>query len=127
MLDDPEHYGKISGDAQKLWQHHAIEEYEHRKVSFDVLTRVGGSFSEEVRELLFVPVSIVFAAVVAHLYVHNLRKQKVSLKELTSVVPLFILLSKNLPKLKDWFSTDFHPEMHETQNADFWKRKLNLA
>lgn len=126
LLEDSRHNGAISRDAKKLWIHHAIEEFEHRCVSFDVLTKVGGPFSDEIRILLFVPVSVVFFAIVAYVYTTVLVKQKVKVSELKSIIGLIRLLSDNLPKIRDWFYRDFHPSWHAIDTTR-WKSYLNIA
>lgn len=126
LLDDSSHNGEIDKEARKLWIHHAIEEFEHRCVSFDVLTKVGGPFSDEVRILLFLPVTVVFVAVVSYVYALVLVKQRVKFSELKSVVKLVRLMSNNLPQIKDWFNRDFHPTWHQTDTSR-WKSYLNIA
>jgi hypothetical protein len=124
LLDNPEHNAAVLGAARNMWLHHAVEEVEHRSVSFDVLMQTKGS--KVLADMLFIPVSIVFAAAVSTLFVYNLSSQKVQLKDLRSGTRLVKLLLRNTDKLKDWFTKDFHPNKHSSANIHKIKEELKL-
>jgi hypothetical protein len=124
LLDNPEHNQAVLGAARNMWLHHAVEEVEHRSVSFDVLMQTKGS--KVIADMLFIPVSIVFAAAVASLFAFNLANQKVHIKDLRSTARLVKLLIKNTDKLKDWFSKDFHPKLHSSSSINQIKEELKL-
>jgi predicted metal-dependent hydrolase len=112
LIVDKRHNQSITKESRKLWIHHAIEEVEHREVSFDVLDMVDDQITPN-RIVLFPIVSVGFAAAVAVLFAYNLKTQKVSFKELRSLGRLIKLLGKNSGKMLDWFDPGFHPSMHQ--------------
>ena len=126
LLDDPVHNSSVLGEARHMWLHHAIEEVEHRAVSYDVLRSTGGDFTKLTVDALFIPVSVVFAAVVAVLFGYNLFTQKVTLRELRSITKLLSLLKANTPKILDWFDSTFHPKLHNSKNIETIKKELKL-
>lgn len=108
LLDNAAHNAAVSSEAKKLWLHHAVEEVEHRSVSFDVLKLVAGGNMDTNRVLLFFPVSLIFIAAVATLYSYNLSRVG-GWRDIRSIVSLLKLLTQNTGKLRDWFAKDFHP------------------
>ena len=127
LLDQYSHREAIQGEARKVWLHHAVEEFEHRSVSFDVLKTVGGKNSELVRLFLFAPVTIGFAGAVLGTFAYNLKKQKVEVSELASAVRLVDLLLKNREKIMDWYTTGFHPSQHYSTHVEEVKAELGIT
>lgn len=127
LLDQRSHNDALHGEARKIWLHHAVEEFEHRSVSFDVLKEVGGPLSDEIRRLLFIPVSAGFAAAVAVAFAYNLKHQNATLSDLKSLIRLIDLLAKNREKILDWFDEEFHPSQHMSKRVEDVKAELGLT
>jgi len=88
---------KFEPGQKDVWVRHAVEEWEHRVVSWDVLNVVG---SKWVSKALFPITSFVFIATVAAMYVINGGRWD---KE------LFKKLFSNLPKLIEYMKPGFTP------------------
>lgn len=127
LLDNELHHESVSDEAKKIWIHHAVEEFEHRAVSFDVLQVVGGKQVDLVRKALFIPVTAGFAAAVLVAYVASLKARRVSVQELVSLVSLIALLAENIPMFADWFREGFHPAEHSSKNVQKVKRQFNFV
>lgn len=127
LLDEYSHREAIQGEARKIWLHHAVEEFEHRTVSFDVLSKVGGKHTELARLFLFAPVSIGFAGAVAATFAYNLKRQGIKKEEMASIVRLIDLLLKNKEKIADWYTTGFHPSQHYSKHVEEVKAELGIT
>lgn len=87
----------LTEEEAAIWHQHAIEEWEHRRVSFDVLKLVG---STTCSKLLFPLVSMVFFLTMVVMYVLNSGRWDTK---------LFIKLGKNIPELCRYMTPGFYP------------------
>ena len=70
LLEDSKHNSNILYEYHNLWIWHAIEECEHKAVSYDVYKQVSNSYL--LRVIIMLAASVVFFAVVANFYLRML-------------------------------------------------------
>lgn len=87
----------LSPEERELWVYHATEEWEHRRVSFDVLKLVG---SVKASRFLFPLVSLIFFMTMAIMYVMNGGRWDYK---------LLVKLSWNVPELCRYMKPGFNP------------------
>lgn len=66
ILDDAEIRSYLTSEELDLWEYHAIDEWDHKAVSWDTLVLV-----DKHRGYLFIPVSIGFIGITTALYIKN--------------------------------------------------------
>lgn len=103
--------GDSEESMKKLWNMHALEEFEHKCVAFDVFEEVSGSYC--LRSFYLIAQTLVFVIASQQSLLVFLLRTKCSLIEFINCYRFQIGLNgfvwKSIPLWFEWFSRDFHP------------------
>lgn len=127
LLENHDHNKSILYDYHKLWIWHAIEECEHKAVSFDVYSKVSNSYL--LRIVIMLAATIVFFAVVANFYLRMLWQKRLTnpIMLLDAVLYLGNLFKDLVPNYFEYFKPSFHPLFEDSSILIAqWSFKLGL-
>jgi predicted metal-dependent hydrolase len=129
LLNDEEFRRKADPEMIKLWQWHALEELEHKAVSYDVYELVGNSQRERAIAAAAVAVALVPAAVASWTWLVVKEGKATDLKDVSAGVKMLFgrggFVTKILPKLPLYHRPKFHPNKHNTRAMEAeWREKL---
>jgi uncharacterized protein len=126
LLNDPELMAGAHPTMLALWRWHAVEETEHKAVAFDVYQKVGGSWFERVRAMIYA--TVIFWALVLDHQIRLMRTDGVlfSPREWWSLFKFNFIapgtLRKVFPLYMQYFRRDFHPWQHDNRElVEEWK------
>lgn len=127
LLEDSKHNSNILYEYHNLWIWHAIEECEHKAVSYDVYKQVSNSYL--LRVIIMLAASVVFFAVVANFYLRMLWQKKLTnpIMILDAVIYLSNLFKDLIPNYLEYFKPNFHPLFEDSSILIAqWSFKLGL-
>lgn len=127
LLANKKHNGKILYDFADLWIWHAIEECEHKCVSYDVYQATCNSYL--LRVMIMLAATVVFFTVVANFYTRMLIQQKLTnpVMVLDAIIYLVMLFKDLVPEYFEYFKPNFHPSDSDSSHLiSHWIKKLKI-
>ncbi len=130
LLETPAHHEAATGEVQRMWLWHALEETEHKHVAFDLLARVDGSYGRRVGTMLL---SSFFLVVIMSGYHVGLLRQSGRLFDLgvwrRGMKRLWLepgLLRVLIVPYLAYFAPSFHPVQHSRPERliEEWRQRL---
>lgn len=113
LLGDPRLLAGADPTMTALWRWHALEEYEHRAVAFDVYLAAGGTYLERTWTMLLA--SLIFWTMIAAQQVRMMARDRIalSLREWWALFEFLFVNPGGMRKLIrpyfEYFRPDFHP------------------
>lgn len=113
LLNDPRVLAGAPPAMVELWRWHAVEEFEHREVAYDVYRAVGGTFAE--RNLVMLANAVVFWAKVIEQQIRLMRLDGTvgDPREWARLLRFLFVepgpLTRVAPQAMAWFRPGFHP------------------
>ena len=121
-------------DVARLWRWHAVEEFEHRAVAFDVFTEATKGWTpgyrQRVRNGIMRTVTVRFLGGVIDSTVRLLASDGMNPIVACPRVLWFLFCApgpcrRSWPHYRDWFSADFHPSKHDNGPLlDRWRAEF---
>jgi uncharacterized protein len=124
LLGDERLLAGAPPDVARLWQWHALEEFEHRAVAFDVFAEATKAWTprnrQRVRNLIMRNVTIGFLWRVIGSAVRLLAADGMNLGVAYARVLWFLFASpgpfrRSWRRYRDWYRADFHPSQHDNR------------
>lgn len=125
LLEDKSHNGKIMGEMYRLWMWHALEETEHKCVSFDTYTEVSDSYLLRVTVML--AATVLFFLIAGQFYIRMLISSghRNPIRVAKAGLDLAKLFGPLTFKYLDYFKPSFHPSQHDTKAlVEEWRVRL---
>lgn len=121
--------GYISADLKDLWLWHALEELEHKSVSYDVYEVIGNSRLERLLAQPLVATTVLPAMIVSWAYLlvteGALNRPKDVVEGLKLMFGPGEILRKVIPKLPLFGRRGFHPAKRDTREVEqHWREAL---
>ncbi len=129
LLDHDSFRGHIHDELSDLWLWHALEELEHKAVSYDVYDTVGNSHLERILAELFVTAAIGPAAVAGWAWLvmsQGLWREPRDVREgIRLVLGRGGFVRSVLDRMPLFHRRDFHPAKHDTTALEAqWRERL---
>lgn len=127
LLDNDDHNGSIMYDYMQLWIWHAIEECEHKCVSFDVYQDQVDSYL--IRIMIMLAATVVFFSVVGFFYFRMLFQYRLlnPFRIMKANVYLGWLFKDLIFDYLEYFKPGFHPsDQNSKWLINHWLKMLNI-
>lgn len=129
VLDGDEFADRVHADIRELWQWHALEELEHKSVTWDVYEVIGTDGPERRRAAPLVAATVLPAALFGWLYLLVQQGVWRRPKDLREGVRLLLgpgqFLRRVLVRMPIFAHPRFHPDKHDTRDLERrWRETL---
>ncbi|HLZ82088.1 MAG TPA: metal-dependent hydrolase [Caulobacteraceae bacterium] len=124
LLGDERLLAGAPPDVARLWQWHALEEFEHRSVAFDVYAEATRDWTprkrQRARNRVMRTVTVFFVTAITRAAARLLAADGMSPWSARARVLWFLFgwpgpFRRCLPRYRDWFRADFHPSWHDNR------------
>jgi predicted metal-dependent hydrolase len=134
LLSDESLLARAPPEVARLWQWHAVEEFEHRTVAFDVYTEATKAWTprdrQKSRNLIMRTVTRRFVGGVTDSAVRLLVADGMNVWFAYARVLWFLFafpgpFRRSWRHYRDWYRADFHPSQHENRALlDRWRAEF---
>ncbi|MBN9100669.1 MAG: metal-dependent hydrolase [Pseudonocardia sp.] len=129
LLSHEDFRTRIHDDLTELWLWHALEELEHKSVSYEVYETVGNSRRERVLAEVLVDATIIPAALVSWIWLVLAEGVWRRPRDIRDGVRMLFgpggFVGRIIPRVGVFRKPDFHPDRHDTTALEAeWRERL---
>ncbi len=129
LLTDEAFRSQADPELLKLWEWHALEELEHKAVTYDVYNLVGNAWHQRVLSLPLVVASLTPPLLASWIWMMIREGSIKDWRDLSRGVSLLLgrkgFVTRILPHMPAFFTRRFHPDQHDTSSLEQeWREKL---
>ncbi|MED5387669.1 MAG: metal-dependent hydrolase [Pseudomonadota bacterium] len=129
LLTDEDFRRRADPALLTLWEWHALEELEHKSVTYDVYNLVGNRWYQRLLALPLVVGSLTPGLLISWSWMVAREGKATDWKDIAEGVTLLLgrkgFITKILPLMPEFFARDFHPDQRDTSALEKeWREKL---
>lgn len=129
LLTDEDFRGRADPELLALWEWHALEELEHKSVTYDVYNLIGNRWYQRLLALPLVVGSLTPGLFISWSWMVAREGKATDWKDIAEGVTLLLgrkgFITKIMPLMPEFFARDFHPDQRDTSALENeWREKL---
>lgn len=129
LLTDEDFRSRADPELLALWEWHALEELEHKSVTYDVYNLIGNRWYQRLLALPLVMVSLTPGLLISWAWMVNQEGKATDWKDIAEGLSLLLgkkgFITKIMPLMPEYFARDFHPAQRDTSALEkVWREKL---
>lgn len=129
LLTDEDFRRQADPDLLQLWEWHALEELEHKSVTYDVYDLVGNAWHQRLLALPLVTLSLTPPLLASWAWMVAKEGKMTDWRDVKKGLSLLLgrkgFVTRILPLMPEFFARDFHPAQRDTSVLEqAWREKL---
>ncbi|MDX1803738.1 MAG: metal-dependent hydrolase [Alcanivorax sp.] len=129
LLTDEDFRRRADPELLTLWEWHALEELEHKSVTYDVYNRIGNRWYQRLLALPLVVASLTPGLLISWCWMVAREGKATDWKDIAEGLSLLLgrkgFITGILPLMPEYFARNFHPAQRDTSALEqAWREKL---
>ncbi|WP_296031575.1 metal-dependent hydrolase [uncultured Alcanivorax sp.] len=129
LLTDEDFRRRADPELLALWEWHALEELEHKSVTYDVYNLIGNRWYQRLLAMPLVLGSLTPGLLISWAWMVAREGKAADWKDIAEGLSLLLgkkgFITKIMPLMPEYFARDFHPGQRDTAALEkVWREKL---